>query len=272
LRYSDFYTEDDTIIPAETVINTTGIPLTVLMILTLRGVCSVAKIKYSKKDLDQRVGVDVRTFLLRSKRGSKRIRLVMSQKPILGTPHNINKFANNMDIIITGNQSNFLNSLWTNNFFNNNMKTFLFKLHNNTLGYNNAVAHFVAGHSSCCTFCDAAGDADINAETGLHLFYECAHVSAIVDDTFNRITARENFEYSRREYFTTFERREFSHAKNLVLTIISKFIMKFLWDCKLRFTIPTVELCWEYIHESVSVLRVNNKKFLTLWNSSGLML
>jgi hypothetical protein len=106
----------------------------------------------------------------------------------------------------------------------------------------------------------------------LHLFYECAHVSAIVDATFNRITARENFEYSRREYFTTFERREFSHAKNLVLTIISKFIMKFLWDCKLRFTVPTVELCWEYIHETVSVLRVNNKKFFTLWNTSGLTL
>ncbi len=152
------------------------------------------------------------------------------------------------------------------------MKTFLFKLHNNTLGYNNAVAHFVASHSSCCTFCDAGGDADINAETGLHLFYECVHVSAIVDDIFNRITAVENFEYSRREYFTTFERRDFSHTKNLVLTIISKFIMKVLWDCKLRFAKPTLEVCWELICESISTLRANNKKFLTLWNSSGLIL
>ncbi len=95
------------------------------------------------------------------------------------TPHNINKFALNMDIIISGSQSTFLNALWTNNFFDNNMKMFLFKLHNNTLGYNNAVAHFVAGHSPCCTFCDAAGDADINPETGLHLFFDCAHVSEL---------------------------------------------------------------------------------------------
>jgi hypothetical protein len=272
LRYSDFYTENDAIIPAETVIVSIGVPLTVMMIQTLRGVCSVAKIKYSKKEIDQRVGVDVRTFLLRSKRGSKRIRLVMAQRISLDTPHNINKFANNMDIIINGNQANFLNALWTNNFFNNNMKTFLFKLHNNTLGYNIAVAHFVAGHPSCCTFCDAAGDADVNAKTGLHLFYECVHISAIVDTVFNRINAVDNFAYSQREYFSTFERKEFSHAKNLVLTLISKLIMKILWDCKLRFAKPTVDICWELVNESISTLIANNKKFLTLWTVSGLTL
>jgi hypothetical protein len=272
LCYSDFYTDNDVIIPAETVVVSTGVPLTVMMIQTLRGVCSVAKRKYSKKELDQRVGVDIRTFLLRSKRGSKRVRLIMAQRTSLDTPHNINKFANNMDIIINGNQSNFLNALWTSNFFDNNMKTFLFKLHNNTLGYNVAVAHFVAGHSSCCTFCDAAGDADVNAETGLHLFYECVHISAIVDTIFNRINSVDNFAYSRREYFSTFERKEFSYSKNLVLTLISKLIMKILWDCKLRFAKPTVDICWELVHESISILRANNKKFLTLWNASGLTL
>jgi hypothetical protein len=210
LRYSDFYTDNDVIIPAETVVANTGVPLTVMMIQTLRGVCTVAKRKYSKRELDQRVGVDIRTFLLRSKRGSKRVRQIMSimaLRNFIDTPHNINKFANNMDIIINGNQANFLNALWTNNFFDNNMKTFLFKLHNNTLGYNVAVAHFVAGHSSCCTFCDAAGDANVNAETGLHLFYECVHISTIVDDIFSRINSIDNFAYSRREYFSTFERR-----------------------------------------------------------------
>jgi hypothetical protein len=152
------------------------------------------------------------------------------------------------------------------------MKTFLFKLHNNTLGYNVAVAHFVAGHSSCCTFCDAAGDADVNAETGLHLFYECVHISTIVDDIFSRINSIDNFAYSRREYFSTFERREFSFAKNLVLTIASKLIMKILWDCKLRFAKPTLDICWELFHEIISTLKNNNKKFSTLWNASGLPL
>jgi hypothetical protein len=270
LRYSDLYMEDDVMIPADTVINNTGIPLTVLMIQTLRGVCNVAKIKYSKRELGERVGVDVRTFMTRSKRGSKRICLVMTQRNTINTPHNINKFAQNMDIIITGSQSTFLNALWTNNFFDNNMKMFLFKLHNNTLGYNNAVAHFVAGHSPCCTFCDAAGDADINTETGFHLFFDCVHVSDIVENIFNRVTAMANFPFSRREYFSTFERREFNHPKNLMLTLLSKITMKVLWDCKLRFVKPTIDICWDNIRDFVNTLITNNKKFAKIWEYSGL--
>jgi hypothetical protein len=272
LKYSDLYTETDAMIPAVTVVENTGVPLTVLMIQTLRDVCNVAKRKYSKKELEQRVGVDVRTFMSRSKRGSKRFRLVMEARTLTDTPHNINKFARNMDIIINGSQSTFLNALWTNNFFNNNMKTFLFKFHNNTLGYNNAVSHFVAGHSPCCTFCDAAGDADINAKTGQHLFFECVHVSGIVDSIFNRANGVENFPFSRREYFSTFERIDFSHPKNLTLTILSKLIMKVLWDCKLRFAKPTVDNCWDNIHDVVTTLKTNNKKFSKLWEASGLSL
>jgi hypothetical protein len=270
LRYLDFYTEDDVMIPADTVINNTGIPLTVLMIQTLRGVCNVAKIKYVKRELDERVCVDVRAFMMRSKRGSKRIRLVMTQRNNINTPHNINKFAQNMDIIITGSQSTFLNALWTNNFFDNNMKMFLFKLHNNTLGYNNAVAHFVAGHSPCCTFCDAAGDADINTETGLHLFFDCVHVSDIVENIFSRVTTIANFPFSRREYFSTFERREFTHSKNLMLTLLAKITMKVLWDCKLRFVKPTIDICWDNVRDSVNTLINNNKRFAKIWENSGL--
>ncbi len=48
--------------------------------------------------------------------------------------------------------------------------------------------------------------------------------------------------------------------------------MKVLWDCKLRFAKPTVEVCWELVCESISTLKANNKKFLTLWNASGLIL
>jgi hypothetical protein len=49
LKYSDFYTRDDVLIPAETVVENTGIPLTVMMIQTLRGVCRVARQNIVKK-------------------------------------------------------------------------------------------------------------------------------------------------------------------------------------------------------------------------------
>jgi hypothetical protein len=119
----------------------------------------------------------------------------MTKKIITEIPHNINKYASSMDIIIDGNQSEFLNSLWTVNFFSNNMKTFLFKLHNNTLGYNSAVAHFVRNHSPSCTFCDLAGNEDDNVEKGLHLFYDCVYVADVIDYIFDKVTRIDNYEF-----------------------------------------------------------------------------
>jgi hypothetical protein len=272
LRYSDFYDETGNIVPAQLVTTNTGVPLTVMMIQTLRGVCSVARIKYSKKNLDERKSVDIQTYISRCRKGSKRYRILMLKHSLTETPHNINKFARNMDIIIDGSQSELLNSLWTLNYFNNNMKTFLFKLHNNTLGYNNAVAHFVRNLSPNCTFCYLTGEADINAETGSHLFYDCVHVSGVIDFIFNTVTQTQNFEFSRREYFATFNRRNLSFARNTVLTLISKLTIKSIWDCKLRFVVPTERGCWDTIRDEILSLTNSNKKFQKLWTDSGLYL
>jgi hypothetical protein len=99
-----------------------------------------------------RKSVNIETFLYQRKRGSSHLRKMLLNTGELDIPHNINKFACNMDIVIDGDQAKFLNSLWVNTLFTSQEKTFFFKLHNNTLGFNNAVAHFVAGHSPNCTF------------------------------------------------------------------------------------------------------------------------
>jgi hypothetical protein len=177
-----------------------------------------------------------------------------------------------MDIIIDGSQSDFLNGLWTVNFFNNSMKTFLFKLHNNTLGYNSAVAHFVRNHSPNCTFCDLSGNEEVMLEKGSHIFFDCVHVAGVIDYIFGMVTGINNFEFSRREFFSTFNRRELIPAKNLILTYISKFVIKTLWDCKQRFTIPNGEECWEWIKEELLVLCNGNTKFRKLWENSGFSL
>jgi hypothetical protein len=195
----------------------------------------------------------------------------MSYVKITEIPHNIVKFSNCMDIVINENQSKFLNQLWTNNFFSCSMKTFLFKLHNNTLGYNIAVAHFVRGHSPLCTFCDIARNQEINNETGLHLFFECPHVTDIVDNIFSRITGVANFNFSRREFFATFERRDFSFAKNYLLTLVAKLTMKIIWDYRNRYRMPELEGVWENLTEEIKGLRGGNKKFQKLWDVSGLL-
>jgi hypothetical protein len=174
-------------------------------------------------------------------KSSSRLRKILDFKHDLGTPRNIRKFADNMDIIVNGEQSLFLNSLWTLNFFSNNMQTFLFKFHNNTLGYNASVAHFVQGHSALCTFCNVLRNGEGGSKTPLHLFYDCAPVQELIVNLFRQIMNDENFEITSREYFSTFERRELSNAKNKALTYISKILIFFIWLCRNRGNIPKLE-------------------------------
>jgi hypothetical protein len=131
------------------------------------------------------------------------------------------------------------------------------------------VAHFVRGHSPNCTFCDVVGDQNIYAETGLHLFLECEQAEDTANYIFDKFTGINGLEYSRREYFSTFERRNFSIAKNYLLTIILKLIMKIIWDCRNHFCIPDRLKCWSVISDELKFLKKNNKKFENLLEISG---
>jgi hypothetical protein len=188
----------------------------------------------------------------------------------LETPHNIQKFASNIDIVITNEQSRVLNSLWTCNYFSNAEKTFLFKFYNNTLGYNNAVAHFVRGHSPTCTFCNITNEPDQNPETPSHLFFDCPSVCEFVENIFKRVMDDEDFTLGKREFFATFENRGNSIAKNKVLTIVSKFIIKHIWDCRVRYTLPDLNDGWDILKERISDLIFVNGQFRNLWNVSNL--
>jgi hypothetical protein len=162
--------------------------------------------------------------------------------------------------------------LWTNNIFSNQEKTFIFKLHNNTLGYNNAVAHFVRGHSPFCTLCTLANNNEQAVETPLHLFFECQYVSPTMENFFKRITGNMGFLFSRREFLATFERRNFGYGKNIILTVVLKLFMKYIWDCRNRSCLPQEDHCWEIITNKISDLIENNSKFGKLWRASDLTL
>jgi hypothetical protein len=98
--------------------------------------------------------------------------------------------------------------MWANTALGNGTRTFIFKLHNNTAGYNLAVSHFVRGHSPNCTFCDILGIQEINNETPLHLFFQCSVVENLTNQIFSWIL-EENVEISRQEFFTVFNRANF---------------------------------------------------------------
>jgi hypothetical protein len=272
LKYSDFYARDDSLIDIDTVREATGINFTVLHVYTIRGACSAAKIKYKKRDIELQKITDIVSFSFRRRRGSSHFRKLLGTTALPDTSRNINRFADIVDIVINGEQSKFLNQLWTNGLFNNRERTVLFKLYNNTLGYNAAVAHFVRNHSPICTFCDIMEEQDQNRETPVHLFFDCGSVSNIIDNAFKKLTNDPNFLFSRREFFATFERRELSIAKNRILTYFSTFLKLYIWDCRNRGFIPTEDNCWANIEERISDLCRSNTQFSTLWGNTGFVL
>jgi hypothetical protein len=184
LKYNDFYTDEGELITREQIRESIGLELTVLQYFEMRNACNIAKIKYQKKETNMQLTVDIETYINRRKRGSSHFRKLFSFMQVDDIPHNIRKFADNMDIVITGAQSKILNSMWNDNMFSNVEKTILFKLHNNTLGYNNMVAHFVRGHSPFCTFCTIVNADGQHIETPSHLFFDCPPVINIIDGIF----------------------------------------------------------------------------------------
>ncbi len=269
LRYCDLFSEQNVFLTIEAIGRQLGIHLTQLQFFNFRNACSVAKVKYSKKDLDVQKSRHIETFLYQRKRGSSHLRKILLNIDEQGIPHNINKFSRNVDIVINGEQAKFLNGLWANNLFTSQEKTFFFKLHNNTLGFNNAVAHFVNGHSPFCTFCDLARSPEQNPETPLHLFFECQSVADLIETVFKRVTGNKNFTFSRREFFASFERRELTHPMNKCLTVFSKLLIKYLWDCRTRSYLPSLEHCWENMCDRITAAGKTNRKFGAMWTVVG---
>ncbi len=111
LKYLDIYDERDNMIPENVVVYSTGINFTALQLFMIRGACATARIKFKKKELAECKGVDITTFFMRRQKGSSHIRKLLYPILLYETPHNIVKFASNLDIIITGDQSKFLNKL-----------------------------------------------------------------------------------------------------------------------------------------------------------------
>ena len=117
------------------------------------------------------------------------------------------------------------------------MRTFLFKFHQNLLGLNTRVAHFVRNHPRTCTFCSVGQDPEDNPETFLHLFFDCQYAERIIEPFFTWIFNSNNVRYiSRQEYFQGFSTD--CSNKNKVLELVLIIFKKYIWDCKLRFTIP----------------------------------
>jgi hypothetical protein len=267
LTVQDFFVNKDVLKTWEQFKNTTRLELDREAFNNLKKIASNAKLKYIKKETNDKKTVCIGTYLSRKVKGCKRYR-----KKIIGpdpefVPHNLVKFSSNTETIIDLDSSRKINSVWNKSYFSNATRTFLFKLHNNTAGYNKAVSHFVRGHSPNCTFCDLSGNQDVEDETVLHLFYSCRIAENFVESIFSWILG-EVANISRQEFFVNFNRTD--HRKNDALFLLSMLIKKFMWDSKQRFVLPNIDHAKIYIKEEVKIMSYCSKKAKKIFSNSGL--
>jgi hypothetical protein len=263
----DFYSDKDTMKTRETFCTDNNINLERNDFNALKAMASTAKLKYSKKDPNEKKTCTISDFLRRGVKGCKRYRKRIIGKEEENVPHNIVKFASNTETVIGYENSKKLNNLWNTSFFSNETRTFLFKLHNNTLGYNNAVAHFVPGHSPNCTFCDIVGNQDVEDETPLHLLFSCRISENFIDEIFSWFLG-ERANISRQEFFVTFNRTD--HRKNEPLFIFAVLVKKYIWDCKQRFSLPNLENAKVLLLEELKVIKSINLTAKNILLNSGI--
>jgi hypothetical protein len=177
------------------------------------------------------------------------------------------KYAKNTETVIGYELSTFLNKSWNTYFYSNEFRTFIFKLHNNTLPYNTMLSHFVPGTSRNCTFCDILLNPDEEDENPLHLFYYCNAVDGLRDDFYKWVMNDKNFIATRTDIFTVFKLP--NNFTNRALFVITQLFQKFVWSCKQRKIVPVQQHLRASMILELKILTKLSKEIRTSFLHSG---
>ncbi len=227
--------------------------------LVLMRACTGAWTRLAKTDVREQKSDGVMEIFNRVKQLSQFIRRTIQGDLRFEIPNNVKKFSDNTDTIVNLNDSRVINSLWGINAFDNSTKTFLFKLHNNTLGYNYTVTKHVNTVSKDCTFCILTRINEETTETPLHIFFTCPNVEPLIKGLYNWLHNTVGVEHVSRQDFFIVPNTENSNDVKLLL-VVYVLIKKYIWDCKLRFTVPVLEdMKAVIISELKRMLRLDSK-------------
>jgi hypothetical protein len=182
------------------------------------------------------LGICMTTFLASWKKGSKKFKKFLDCSYNTYVPHNIMKFAHNTETVIGVDCSIKLNSDWSKTFYSNEMRTFIFKLHNNTLTVNTILSHMAHVISRNCTFCEILRNPDPVDETVFHLFFDCPSVENLGEEFFTWLTGTDRYNVNRHGFFCCGESEKICELCKVV-----NYCFKFhVWECKKRKSIPTI--------------------------------
>ena len=151
-----------------------------------------------------------------------------------------------------------LNELRTKNIFDSWQKTFIFKLHNNALTYNHVIAHFAENIEPYCTFCMLTRNNVLERDTALHVFFSCPTSENLNARLFSFVFGQ-NKDVRRSEAFGFFN--EENADDNFILFVVTKILQKYIWDCKLRKTLPLFDDLKNIVTVELKVLTKISIKF-----------
>jgi exonuclease III len=243
----------------------TGIELSREVWEKLDKIRRAATTKYGKDPY--RVKDSLLKFFQRWKRGSKIVRNILIEETKDYIPHNMVKFAENTETIIGCELAMHINKSWNNTHLSNELRTFIFKLNNNTLPVNTILSHFVRGVNRNCTFCDLNLVPVEEDENILHLFFDCPTSETLREKFFKWITSDNNFSVTRREFFGIF--RNHNNYVNVVLETAKYVFLKFVWDCKIRKCLPSFSFLKDNTAYEFLTMRGVSNKFAVNYNNCG---
>jgi hypothetical protein len=211
-------------------------------------------------------GVQLSTFFNGWKKGSKKFRKILTDENRDYVPHNTIKFAANVETVINVNCSLKLNADWMKSYYANNLRTFIFKLHSNTLPVNVILSHFVRGLSRNCSFCELARNPDPVDETVFHLFFDCPTTEALRYTFYKWLTNNENFNIHRHEFFCCGP----TETRCDVWITISYLFKFYIWECRLRKSLPDPEPLKKFVFKELDIMKKVSKFFASKVMGCGL--
>jgi hypothetical protein len=230
----------------------------------LMSVSVTAKIKFLTNSITN--GISINTFVNNWKKGSKKIRKIMCkiESKKWAVSHNMIKLASNVETVINLECATKLNQCWRYNFYSNELRTFIFKMNNNTLPVNTVLSHFVRGATRNCTFCNLTFNPDPIDETVFHLFFECEVAEITRNDFFKWLTEDNNFILNRHEFFCCG-----STPKIAGYLLTPLWLFKFyLWECRNRNSLPVLTHLKKFVLREVDVMKKLNSNFRSAVDNS----
>jgi hypothetical protein len=110
----------------------------------------------------------------------------------------------------------------------------------------------------------------VEDETALHLFYQCFVSENIINNFFRWLTNDIHFTVSRQQLFGEF--RNHNNFFNDLMNIASCILLKYIWDCKVRKTLPNLTHLKNLFACELLLFKSVNSQFLSSFNGCGLNL